>query len=202
MMPFDVLTSLAIPLPEDNIDTDIILPARFLLHTEKTGLGRFAFAERRARPGFVIDDPRHAGAAILVAGANFGCGSSREQAAWALLDLGIRCVIAPGFGEIFAGNAISNGLLPLALPVPAWRHVLAEADAGWPLTVSLVTQSVALVDGETIGFDFDAGAREMMINGWDDISMIRARHAEAIAAFERQQRQDAPWLWDRAMHHG
>ena len=127
MEPFTRLSSRAAPLPQDNVDTDIILPARFLLITEKRGLGQYAFLEWREAGTFVLDQPSWQGAQVLVAGDNFGCGSSREHAPWALLDLGIRAIVAPGFGEIFRANMLRNGMLPVTLPEDE-RHALLN---GW-----------------------------------------------------------------------
>ena len=203
MSKFTTLKSKVLPLAAENVDTDQIIPARYLKVTDKAGLGSALFADWRnnadgtPKADFVVNKPEMQGRAILLAGDNFGCGSSREQAPWALLDLGIRCIIAPGFGEIFAANAISNGLLPVALPASAWQRVLAEAEAGRSLAVSLVLQSIELVNGDTIAFDFDPGARQAMLNGWDDVAMILARHADAIAGFEAAQRQSQPWLWEK-----
>lgn len=200
MTPFTALTSIAAPLPAPNIDTDIIVPARFLTITSKQGLGRHAFAEWRERGDFVLDDPRWAGAQILVAGANFGCGSSREQAAWAVADLGIRCVIAPSFGEIFRANALRNGLLPVTLSETEWRCVLAAAEARQSVTIDLAEQ-VVLLDDSSIPFVIPDQERVALLNGWDEIDGIRARYADATAAFEARQRADSPWLWEKETSH-
>ncbi len=197
MEAFTRLTALAAPLPQPNIDTDIILPARFLLITEKAGLGRYAFYERRTNGGFVLDQPRYAGARILVAGDNFGCGSSREHAPWALHDLGIRCIIAPGFGEIFRANALRNGMLPVTLPLAGWQMVLAAAERAEQVTVDLAAQTVALAGGTTIAFTLAPDERDALLGGLDEIDVIRARYTAAIAAFEAGQRETSPWLWDK-----
>lgn len=193
MEPFVRLTALAVPFLEDNVDTDIILPARFLLHTEKRGLGRFAFHERRRVPGFVLDQPRFADAQILLAGANFGCGSSREQAPWALADLGFRAIVAPSFGEIFASNCAKNGILTIALA--EMDGLVAAAEAGAPLTVDLAARTVAAGTMPLIGFAVDDSVREALLHGWDEVQTILGRHGAAIAGFEAAQRGAQPWLW-------
>ncbi|WP_156363686.1 3-isopropylmalate dehydratase small subunit [Sphingomonas sp. Leaf357] len=199
MTPFTSLTAIAAPLPEDNVDTDIIVPARFLLITEKKGLGRYAFYERRyetdgrPKPDFVLNQPRFASAAILIAGANFGCGSSREHAPWALADLGFRAIIAPSFGEIFAGNCIKNGMPPVVVADVA--PLIADAEAGRAVTIDLVARSVVRAGGTVIRFAIGDGAREALLNGWDDIETILGRHGGDITNFETRQRADQPWLW-------
>jgi 3-isopropylmalate dehydratase small subunit len=193
MEPFTRLTALAAPLPEDNVDTDIILPARFLLLTDKEGLGAHAFHERRADPAFVLNQQRFAGAQILVAGANFGCGSSREHAPWALADLGFRAIVAPSFGEIFAGNCVKNGMLPAIVADVA--PLIAEALAGRALTVDLVAREVIAADGRATPFAISDWAREALLNGWDEVETILGRHGATIAGFEAQQHAAQPWLW-------
>ena len=199
MIPFTTLTSIAVPMADENIDTDIIVPARFLLITEKKGLGRTAFYERRydsagaIRPEFPLNQPRFDGAQILIAGANFGCGSSREHAPWALADLGFRAIFAPSFGEIFASNTVKNAML--AGRVNDVAPLLAEAEAGRPLAVDLAARTVTLSDGRAIPFAIDDGAREMLLNGWDEIDTILTRHGADIATFEQAQRATQPWLW-------
>lgn len=194
MTPFTTLTGVAAPLPPANVDTDQIIPARFLKTIRRTGLGRHLFADLRRRPGFVLDQPAHADASILVAGANFGCGSSREHASWALLDHGIRCVIAPSFGDIFANNALKNGLLPVVLPADACALLMAEAELGANarLTVDLEREVVIRPGGETIPFAVDPLRRAMLIEGLDDIDLT-LRHAGAITGYERT-RAERPWL--------
>lgn len=199
MRPFTSLTARAAPFAEDNIDTDIIVPARFLLITEKKGLGRFAFYERRHdaegrdKPDFFLNQPFYTGAEILIAGANFGCGSSREHAPWALADLGFRAIVAPSFGEIFASNCIKNGMLPVVVAdvVP----LIADAEAGRAITVDLVARAVVRGDSTVIPFAIGEGAREALLNGWDDIETILGRHGRDITTFETRQRADQPWLW-------
>jgi 3-isopropylmalate dehydratase small subunit len=202
MEPFVCLTSLAAPLPEANVDTDIIVPARFLLITEKKGLGRYAFYEWREGGGFVLDDPKFAGAQILVAGDNFGCGSSREHAPWALHDLGIRCIIAPSFGEIFRANCVRNGMLAVTLKEPEWQQVLEAAERGETMSVDLDQSIVHLADGSDITFVLADAEREALLNGWDEIDGIRAKYTDAITDFERRQRETAPWLWEKEYPNG
>ena len=197
MEPFTRLSSRAAPLPQANIDTDIILPARFLLITEKRGLGQYAFYEWRQAGTFVLDQPRWQDAQVLVAGDNFGCGSSREQAPWALHDLGIRCIVATGFGEIFRANLLRNGMLPVTLPEADWRKVLAAAQLAEPVTVDLLSGLVMLADGSNIGITLPEDERQALLNGWDEIDGIRQRHGDAITAFETRQRAAAPWLWEK-----
>jgi 3-isopropylmalate dehydratase small subunit len=185
-------------MPEDNVDTDIILPARFLLITEKRGLGRYAFYERRydaagrPRPEFFLNQPAYVGVEILVAGSNFGCGSSREHAPWALADLGFRVIAALSFGEIFAANCVKNGMLPVVLPDVA--PFLRAAREGRPIKVDLIAQEITTEDA-SCAFTIEASAREGLINGWDEIETILGRHHEDIATFETRQRADRPWLW-------
>ena len=195
MIPFTRLTSRAVPLPEANVDTDIILPARFLLRTEKRGLGRFAFFDRRRSGGFAGDDPRFAGAQILVAGGNFGCGSSREHAPWALADLGYRCIVAPSFGEIFRANCLRNGMLPVVLADAQWQRVLAAAQQFDTIAVDLIERRIELRGGPAIAFVSPDGEREALLGGLDEIDGIIARHADSISAYETRQRQTQPWLW-------
>jgi 3-isopropylmalate dehydratase small subunit len=195
------MQSVAAPMPDADIDTDIIFPARFLVLTQKAGLGAYAFYEKRfdeqgcELPDFVLHRRPWRKAAILVAGANFGCGSSREQAPWALADLGLRCIIAPGFGEIFQANCLNNGILPIRLPEAAHARVMALAQAGQSMTVDLNLSRITLPDGATIPFDMDARARLSLLEGRDEIERIRQDEGEHIAAFEARQRLSQPWLY-------
>ncbi len=192
MTPFTRLTAAAAPLDQANVDTDQIIPARFLKTIARTGLGRHLFADLRRDPDFVLDQPRYAGAKILVAGDNFGCGSSREHASWALLDHGIVCVIAPSFGDIFANNALKNGLLPIALPRAACEALMADARRGPNalIEIDLERQVVVRPDGEAIPFTLDPLRRQMLLEGLDDIG-VTLRHAAAIDAYEARRPQ--PW---------
>lgn len=199
MEPFTTLTAHAVPFLEDDVDTDAIFPARFLLIMEKAGLGRYLFHDRRHPVAgdtapFVLDLPRYAGAAILIAGANFGCGSSREQAVWTLVGAGFRCVIAPSFGDIFYANAFKNGLLPIVLPESVTTELGRMAEAGAPFTIDLVQQRVRAGSGPDAAFAIAADRREALLQGWDDIDEILQR-APLIAAFETQSRRVQPWLF-------
>ena len=198
MEKFTVLTSVAAPLPEADIDTDIIFPARFLLLLDKAGLGKHLFHERRHAPGgaatdFVLNMPPFDRASILVADANFGSGSSREQAVWALADFGIRCVIAPSFGEIFYSNCFKNGVLPIVLTGETHENTMAAAHTAQPFTIDLEHQTVMLPNGPAIRFEIDPYRRRALLLGLDEIGGILADDAEAIAAYEKKQRRQTPW---------
>lgn len=200
MEPFVTLESVAAPLPEAGIDTDVIFPARFLLLLDRAGLGRHLFHERRharppGSPPFVLDRPPHDRARILVTGPDFGIGSSREQAVWALADFGIRCIIAPSFGEIFHANCFRNGLLPVTLPPADHARILAEAEAARPLVVDLPAQTIRLAGGERIGFAIEPHRRQALLEGLDEIALLLREDADAIAAFEARQRAERPWLF-------
>jgi 3-isopropylmalate/(R)-2-methylmalate dehydratase small subunit len=205
MTPFTTLHSVAAPMPDADIDTDIIFPARFLVLTQKAGLGPYAFYEKRfdesgqERADFVLHRAPWRGASILVAGPNFGCGSSREQAPWALADLGLRCLIAPGFGEIFQANCLNNGMLPICLGAAEHARVLAAAQAGQALTVDLqrcrITLHGAQEAGATIAFEIAERARQALLQGRDEIERIRQEAGVRIAEFEAQQRLRQPWLY-------
>src|SRR3954451_14333247 len=170
----------AVPLGRANVDTDIIIPAEHLKTIAREGLGRFAFATIRAEPGNVFDDPAHAGALILIAGDNFGCGSSREHAVWAMLDLGIRAVIAPGFSDIFASNAFKNGLVAVELPQAAVDRLLAVAN-DQPLRIDLETMTVTTPDQGRFAFALDPFRRDCLMRGLDEIGLTLESEA-AISA--------------------
>jgi 3-isopropylmalate/(R)-2-methylmalate dehydratase small subunit len=199
MKRFLSLTGIAAPLPDADIDTDVIFPARFLLLLDRQGLGRHLFHERRAAGSahtpFVLSRAPFDRAEILVAGRNFGCGSSREQAVWALADFGIRCVIAPSFGEIFYGNCFQNGVLAITLADAEHRCVLEAAATGAPLIVDLDAQTIRLPNEQTIRFLIDPHRRRALLLGLDEIGTILAEDVADIAAFERRQRSEAPWLY-------
>jgi 3-isopropylmalate/(R)-2-methylmalate dehydratase small subunit len=201
MTPFEPLCSVAAPMPDEDIDTDIIFPARYLLLTQKQGLGAYAFrdlrfdAQGRERTDFVLHRVPWRGAQILVAGRNFGCGSSREQAPWALADLGLRCLIAPSFGEIFRSNCLHNGLLPIAVPPADHERLLKTAQAGETMAIDLQSQAIVLHDGTRIAFDIGERAREALLKGWDEIDRILHDEGAHIAAFEHRQRIAQPWLY-------
>ena len=196
MTPFVDLVSIAAPLPESDIDTDVIFPARFLLLLDRRGLAVHLFHERRGAAGepFVLDRPPFDRAQILVAGANFGCGSSREQAVWALADFGLRAIVAPSFGEIFQANCFRNGVLPVTLEINAHRVVIEAAGSGEPLEISLARQSIRLCNGQAFAFAVDPGRRRDLMLGRDEIGAILADDADDIAAFERGRKTSSPWL--------
>jgi 3-isopropylmalate/(R)-2-methylmalate dehydratase small subunit len=200
MHKFTTVTGVAAPLPEADLDTDIIFPARFLLLMEKAGLGKHVFHERRynrdrGETPFVLNTPPFDHAKILVAGRNFGTGSSREQAVWALMDFGIRCVVAPSFGEIFHANSFKNGLLCIALPEPVTGRIMAAAATGAPLSVDLKAQTVRLADGAAIPFSVDAHNRRSLLLGLDEIDLIFTDDSADVSRFESEQRKRAPWLY-------
>ncbi|HEU0043441.1 3-isopropylmalate dehydratase small subunit [Sphingomonas sp.] len=207
MIPFTTLTSVAAPLPQDDIDTDIIYPARFLLITDRNGLDRYGFHDWRfdakgcAKPGFPLAEPRWERARILVTGTNFGCGSSREHAPWALAALGIRVILAPSFGEIFYNNCFKNGLLPIVVAAGDHAALLEDAMSARSMTVDLVAGEVRRADGGVVPFSVDPDRRAALLNGWDEIDMIVARHLADIEAFEGQQRRSQPWLWEGEETH-
>ncbi len=192
MQRFRHLAGSAIPLGRANVDTDVIIPARWLKTISREGLGRGAFETIRAAPGNVFDDPAYAGAPILIAGDNFGCGSSREHAAWALLDLGIRCVIAPSFSDIFAGNAFKNGILAVALPQAAIDRLLDVARTD-PIDVDLEAQTVTTRFQDRFTFEIDAFRKQCLLEGLDEVGLTLARDA-AITTYEHRAAQDLPWL--------
>ncbi len=179
------------PLDLADVDTDQIIPKQFLKRIERTGYGPFLFYDWRARGDFVLDRPEHAGARVLVAGANFGCGSSREHAPWALRDFGFRAIIAPSFADIFRGNCYKTGLLAVTLPESQVRHLidLVTEDPTAMVVVDLEGQEVR-GDGFSYPFEIDAFPREMLLKGFDDISLIERREQE-IAAYEEAR---AEWL--------
>jgi len=192
MEPFRVLTGTAAPLNLSNVDTDKIIPARFLKTIKRSGLGVSLFASLRyeddgvtEKPDFVLNQAKYRHAEILVAGENFGCGSSREHAPWALLDFGIRCVIAPSFADIFHGNCFKNGILPVVLPAAVCEQLMEDAAMGpnAKITVDLERQVVVRPDGTEIAFEVDAFRKHCLLNGLDDIGLT-LEHEGAIDAFE------------------
>jgi 3-isopropylmalate/(R)-2-methylmalate dehydratase small subunit len=191
MQAFRVHRGRAVPLLRRDIDTDQIVPKQFLKSIERTGFGRYLFYDWRVnddgspKAGFALNDPRHAGASILITGANFGCGSSREHAAWALADYGFRAVLAPSFADIFRSNAVTNGLLPVVLPDEALATLAARADAGDGHVVEIDLEARRVSDnaGFTHGFAIDDAARHRLLNGLDDIGLILQYEAD-IAAYE------------------
>ena len=201
MEKFTTLTGVAAPLPMRNVDTDMIIPKQFLKTIKRTGLGKSLFFEMRfdeagkEMPDFVLNQPAYRRATILVTGENFGCGSSREHAPWALLDFGIRCVIAPSFADIFFNNCFKNGILPIVLPREQVDALMAAAERGADaaFTVDLQRQEIALPDGCTIDFEVDPFRKACLLGGLDDISLT-LRKADKIAPFEARQRSQRPWL--------
>lgn len=188
------LRSVAAPLMEDAIDTDVIFPARFLLLLERDGLGRYAFNERRGgNEPFVLDQPPYDKAQILVTGETFGTGSSREQAVWALADLGIRCVIARSFGEIFHANCFKNGVLPIRLQGEDMARMEKAARAGEEVEVDLPSQTIRVGD-TTIAFKIEANRKRALMAGLDEIGAILSDDAEALAAYEERRARETPWL--------
>jgi len=191
MQAFDTLTGIAVPFGAANVDTDAIIPARFLKTVTRTGLGKGAFAALREDPGNLFDSPRNAGAPILIAGDNFGCGSSREHAPWALADLGFRVVIAPSFADIFAGNAFKNGMLLVVLP-QAQIDRLMEIAPEHEITVDLENQVVTTPFQDRFAFEIDPFRKHCLLNGLDEIGLTTQMDAE-IAAYEMRLKQERPW---------
>jgi 3-isopropylmalate/(R)-2-methylmalate dehydratase small subunit len=211
MQPFRVHTGLVAPLDRANVDTDAIIPKQFLKSIKRTGFGVNLFddwryldrgepgmdnSRRPKNPQFVLNDPRYAGASILLARRNFGCGSSREHAPWALSDYGFRAIIAPSYADIFNNNCYKNGLLPIVLPESQVERLFADTFAfpGFKLTIDLERQLVSTVDG-TLAFAFDVEPfrKHCLLNGLDDIGLT-LQHAEAIRAFETKRLTDQPWI--------
>ena len=201
MQPFTTLTGIAAPLPMANVDTDKIIPARFLKSISRSGFGKNLFANMRygedgsENPDFVLNQEPYRKAEVLIAHENFGCGSSREHAPWALLDFGIRCVIAPDFADIFHNNCFKNGILPVRLPREVCEKLMDDARLGANarLTVDLERQVVVRPNGEEIPFEVDPFRRHLLLNGLDDIGQT-LQHAAAIDAFEDKRRAAQPWL--------
>ena len=192
MTPIEKVEGRAIPFGLKNVDTDVIIPAKWLKTISREGLGRGAFETLRADPDNLFDNPEFTGAPILIAGDNFGCGSSREHAAWALGDLGIRVVIAPSYSDIFSGNAVKNGILPVVLPQSAIDRLM-EVAATDPIHVDLDTQTVTTPFQDRFRFDIDPFRKMCLLNGLDEISLTEKSEA-AIAAHEKKMATDQPWL--------
>ena len=201
MDPFTTLTGVAAPLPVVNVDTDMIIPSRFLKTTERTGLGPGLFAEMRYRadgsenPDFVLNRPAYRNATILVAEDNFGCGSSREHAPWALMGFGIRCVISTSFADIFYNNCFKNGLLPIKVSKEDLARLFDDAARGAnaTLTVDLEAQTIQGPDGGTLHFDIDPFRKRCLLEGLDDIGLTMAK-VGTIDGFERRMVADRPWV--------
>jgi 3-isopropylmalate/(R)-2-methylmalate dehydratase small subunit len=201
MDKFTTLTGVAAPLPIINVDTDKIIPKQHLKTVERTGLGKALFEELRYRddgsenPDFVLNQPAYRQAKILVAGENFGCGSSREHAPWALMDFGIRCVIASSFADIFYNNSFKNGMLLIKLPQQIVNELMDDAKKGANarLTVDLASQTITRPDGGTVKFDIDPFLKDCLLNGLDDIGLTLKKESK-IAAYEQKQHLTQPWL--------
>lgn len=201
MEKFNTLQGIAAPFPMVNVDTDRIIPARFLKTIKKTGLGKNLFNELRynedgsEKPEFILNKPAYREARILVAGDNFGCGSSREHAPWALIDFGIRCVIAPSFADIFNNNASKNGMLLIALPQETVDKLMEDAEKGGNarLSVDLEKQQIVRPDGEVIDFDIDPFKKHCLLNGLDDIALTLQKD-DRIGAFEEARKAAQPWV--------
>ncbi len=201
MQPFTTLTGIAAPLPIENVDTDMIIPKQFLKTIKRTGLKEGLFYEMRfdvngkKNEDFVLHNAPYDHAEILVSGSNFGCGSSREHAPWALLDFGIRCVIAPSYADIFFNNCFKNGILPIVLPKENVDQLMADAKAGKKLNVDLEKQTVQ-AEGQNVpayNFTIEPFRKECLLGGLDDIGLTFKKLGE-IAAYEQQQRLNTPWL--------
>jgi len=192
MRPIDTIEGKAYPLGRPNIDTDIIIPAHWLKTITREGLGKGAFETIRAEPGNVFDDERYAGAPILIAGNNYGCGSSREHAAWAMADLGIRAVIAPSFSDIHAGNAFKNGILTVVLPQEQVDRLL-EVAKEHPITIDLDSQTVTTPFQDRFRFEIDSFRKNCLLKGLDEIGITLEMDA-AIGAHEAKMHVETPWL--------
>ncbi len=210
MDKFEVHRGIAAPLARDNVDTDAIIPKQFLKSIARSGFGPNLFDEwryldrgepgqdpaaRKPNPDFVLNQARYQGASVLVAGANFGCGSSREHAPWALQQYGFRAILAPSFADIFFGNCFKNGLLPIVLPAAQVARLFDEIAAfpGYELTVDLPRQVVLKPDGSELPFEVQPFRKQCLLNGWDDIGLT-LRHADRIRAFEAERLARKPWL--------
>lgn len=200
MQKFDELTAIAAPMKINNVDTDMIIPKQFLKTIQRTGLGKNLFDEMRYDnngaevAGFVLNKEPYRKAEILVAGDNFGCGSSREHAPWALLDFGIRCVIAESFADIFYNNCSKNGILAVPLPKEAIDYLLADAAEGLELAVDLESQTVKASNGKVFEFEIDPFRKHCLLNGLDDIGLTM-QSEEDIDGFEAQNKAAQPWLY-------
>lgn len=211
MQAFTKLDGLVAPLDRNNVDTDAIIPKQFLKSIKRSGFGPNAFDEwrymdhgepgmdnskRPLNPNFVLNQARYQGASVLLTRANFGCGSSREHAPWALLDYGFRVILAESYADIFFNNCFKNGILPIVLPKAEIDALfgLTEYTPGFKVTVDLAQQKVIRPDGHAIPFQVDPFRKECLLNGWDDIGLT-LRHADEIKAFEERRRAEQPWLF-------
>lgn len=200
MQKFTVLKGIAAPLPLMNVDTDMIIPKQFLKTIKRTGLGQHLFNDMRyddagaEKADFVLNKTEYRKASILVAQDNFGCGSSREHAPWALLDFGIRCVIAPSYADIFYNNCFKNGILPVILPRDSVDALMASAEKLETVTVDLENRKVTSEDGHSFAFTLDDFRRHCLLNGLDDIGLT-LEHTQDIDRYEANQKQKMPWLY-------
>ena len=211
MDKFARLEGVVAPLDRDNVDTDAIIPKQFLKSIKRSGFGPNLFDEwrytdvgqpgadcsnRPIKPDFVLNLPRYKGAQILLTRKNFGCGSSREHAPWALLDFGFKVILAESYADIFFNNCFKNGILPIVLPVETLDLLFAQVEAapGYTLTVDLEKQVIECPDGKSVSFEVDAFRKECLINGWDDIGLT-LRHSDKIRGFEENRRVEQPWLF-------
>lgn len=211
MKPFNRLDGLVVPLDRANVDTDAIIPKQFLKSIKRTGFGPNAFDEwryldqgepgksnhdRPLNPDFVLNKARYQGASVLLARENFGCGSSREHAPWALEDYGFRVIIAPSYADIFFNNCFKNGLLPIVLPAETVDRLFKETEAneGYALTVDLAAQTITTPTGVSIGFDVDPERKHRLLNGLDDIGLT-LQLTDKIKAYEARRKEQAPWLF-------
>ncbi|TPQ26650.1 3-isopropylmalate dehydratase small subunit [Methylomonas sp. HW2-6] len=212
MQAFTTLTALVAPLDRANVDTDAIIPKQFLKSIRRAGFGPYLFDEWRYldrgepemdcsnRPlnkDFVLNQPQYQGAQILLTRENFGCGSSREHAPWALEDFGFRAIIAPSFADIFFNNCFKNGILPIVLPAETVDRLFKELADGYQLTIDLETQTITTPGGEAIAFSVDENRRYRLLNGLDDIALT-LQHADKIKAYETERAKRAPWLFREA----
>jgi len=202
--PFTTLTGIVTPLDRVNVNTDEITPARFLKSIKRTGFGNALFANWRyldssaqtPNPDFVLNQPRYQGASILLTGDNFGCGSSREHAPWAIQEYGFRCIIAPSFADIFYNNCFNNGILPITFDDAIVQDLFAEVDTteGYTLHVDLAAQTVTTPTGRVIHFEIDGFRKQALLKGLDNIGWTLS-HSDEIAAYEERRRQEVPWLF-------
>ena len=200
MQKFIRLTGTAAPLPQINVDTDKIIPGRYMKTITRTGLGRVLFEELRFRedgsvnPDFVLNNPAYSNAVILIAGENFGCGSSREHAPWALLDFGIRCIIAPSFADIFYNNCFKNGMLPIILPQTIVDVLMESAEtAKETFSIDLETQTIATSDNHVVSFEIEPFRKECLLSGLSDVGLT-LKKAALIVGFEQRHQKAEPWL--------
>jgi 3-isopropylmalate/(R)-2-methylmalate dehydratase small subunit len=211
MQAFTTLNGLVVPMDRANVDTDAIIPKQFLKSIKRTGYGPFLFDEwryedvgqpemdcsnRPIRKDFVLNQPRFKGAQVMLARENFGCGSSREHAPWAILDYGISCVIAPSFADIFFNNCFKNGILPVVLTDAEMGVLFAETQSneGYKITVDLASQKVTTPSGQSFGFEVDDFRKHCLLNGLDDIGLT-LQNAGAIQSYETERKNAAPWLF-------